>query len=434
LIKSFIVKDAKSDAAIMRSRTTNALTSNRIFQTVQYIIDDVAKRGDHAVSDYTKKLDGVQLSSLIVTKKEIEDAYAKVTSQQIKSIRLIRDRLAKSETILLKHFFREIKTSSDGITTNRSAEPLPSVGCYIPGGKARYPSTVIMCVVPAKIAKVKRIVAISPPLKDGRIDPLTLVAADICGVNEFYKIGGAHGIAALALGTSTVNKVSKIVGPGGVFVTVAKILTSRNVSVDMVAGPTELLIYADSTSPSRLVALDIVSQAEHGYETFCGVVTTSNKLAAQIINDIKLIINKGNINRAEIVQKSLSDNGFVAIARNQSTAIAFANELAPEHLEILSTNARLISKRVTSAGLTLIGKYTPSSASDYCLGSNHVLPTMGFAKSRSSLCALDFVKVINIVEASRGGLKKVRWAIKEIAYAEGLLNHYEAVKERLKEI
>jgi histidinol dehydrogenase len=433
-MKSFIVKDAKSDAAKMRSRATNAITSSQIFQTVQDIVDDVAKRGDHAVSDYTKKLDGVQLNSLIVTKKEIEDAYAKVTSQQIKSIRLIRDRLAKSETILLKHFFREIKTSSDGIKINRFAEPLQSVGCYIPGGKAHYPSTVIMCVVPAKIAKVKRIVAISPPLKDGRIDPLTLVAADICGVNEFYKIGGAHGIAALALGTSTVNKVSKIVGPGGVFVTVAKILASRNVSVDMVAGPTELLIYADSTSPSRLVALDIVSQAEHGYETFCGVVTTSNKLAAQIINDIKLIINKGNVNRAEIVRKSLSDNGFVAVARNQSTAIAFANELAPEHLEILSTNSRSISKRVTSAGLTLIGKYTPSSASDYCLGSNHILPTMGFAKSRSSLSALDFVKVINIVEASRVGLTKVRGAIKEIAYAEGLLNHYEAVKERLMEI
>jgi histidinol dehydrogenase len=433
-MKSFIVKDAKSDAAKMRVRATNAITSNQIFQRVQYIVDDVAKRGDHAVSDYTKKLDGVQLNSLLVTKKEIEDAYAKVTSQQIKSIRLIRDRLAKSETILLKHFSRELKTSSDGIMINRFAEPVRSVGCYIPGGKARYPSTVIMCVVPAKIAKVKRIVAISPPLKDGRIDPLTLVAADICGVNEFYKIGGAHGIAALALGTSTVSKVSKIVGPGGIFVTVAKILASRNVSVDMVAGPTELLIYADSTSPSRLVALDIVSQAEHGYETFCGVVTTSNKLAAQIINDIKLIINKGNINRAGIVRKSLSDNGFVAVARNQSTAIAFANELAPEHLEILSTNARSISKRVTSAGLTLIGKYTPSSASDYCLGSNHVLPTMGFAKSRSSLSALDFVKVINIVEASRAGLNKVQWAIKEIAYAEGLLNHYEAVKERLMEI
>src|SRR5918997_6850571 len=433
-MKSFIVKDAKSDAAKMRSRATNAITSNQIFQTVQFIVDDVAKRGDHAVRDYTKKLDGVQLNSLIVTKKEIEDAYAKVTSQQTKSIRLIRDRLAKSETILLKHFFREIKTSSDGIKINRFAEPLRSVGCYIPGGKARYPSTVIMCVVPAKIAKVKRIVAISPPLKDGRIDPLTLVAADICGVDEFYKIGGAHGIAALALGTSTVNKVSKIVGPGGVFVTVAKILASRNVSVDMVAGPTELLIYADSTSPSRLVALDIVSQAEHGYETFCGLVTTSKRLAAKVSNDIERIISKGNINRADIVRKSLSENGFVAVARDQSAAIEFANELAPEHLEILSTNARSISKRVTSAGLTLVGKYTPSSASDYCLGSNHVLPTMGFAKSRSSLSVMDFLKVINTVEASRGALSRVNWAIKEITRAEGLSNHYEAVKERLKGI
>jgi histidinol dehydrogenase len=202
----------------------------------------------------------------------------------------------------------------------------------------------------------------------------------------------------------------------------------------MVAGPTELLVYADSTSPSRLVAMDIVSQAEHGYDTFCGMVTTSKRLAAKVLNDIDLIINKGNISRAEIVRESLSKNGFIAVARDQSTAIAFANELAPEHLEVLSSNARSISKRITSAGLTLVGKYTPSSASDYCLGSNHVLPTMGIAKSRSSLSVLDFLKVVNTVEASREELNRIGWAIKEITSAEGLLNHYEAVKVRLRGI
>jgi histidinol dehydrogenase len=433
-MKSFIIKDARSEAAKIRIRAARAMTSIQLFQKAQQIVDDVAKRGDDAVSDYTRKLDGVHLRSPTVTRKEIEEAYTKVSSQQIKSIKLMRDRLRKTETSLLKKLFREIKTASDGIITRRYVKPIQSVGCYIPGGKARYPSTVVMCVVPAKIAKVRRIVAASPPLEDGSIDPLTLVAADICGVDEYYKMGGAQGIAALALGTSTIERVSKIVGPGGIFVTLAKILVSRHVSVDMVAGPTELLVYADSTSPSKLVALDIVSQAEHGYETFCGLVTTSKRLAAEVLNDIEQIIRKGNINREEIVRKSLSENGFVAVARDQSAAIAFANELAPEHLEILSTNARSISKRVTSAGLTLVGKYTPSSASDYCLGSNHVLPTMGFARSRSSLSVIDFLKVINTVEANREALSRVHWAIKEITYAEGLSNHYEAVKERLKGI
>jgi histidinol dehydrogenase len=434
LIKSIIIKDAKLDAAKMRNRTTNTLCAIQVFERVQRIINDVAKRGDYAIVHHTKNLDGVHLKSLRVTDREIEDAYKSVSRQQIRSIKLIRERLRRNETIVLKHSFKKIKTSSYGVTTNRLVQPIRSVGCYIPGGKARYPSTVIMCVVPAKVAKVKRIVAISPPQKDGRVDPLTLVAADICGVNEFYKMGGAQGIAALAVGTSTIDKVDKIVGPGGVFVTVAKILASKSVSIDMVAGPTELLIYADSTSTSRLISLDIISQAEHGFETFCGLVTTSKKLAAEVIRDIELILNNGNIKRAEIVRKSLKSNGFIAVAKNQSVAIEFANEIAPEHLEILSRDARTLSKKITTAGLTLLGKYTPSSASDYCLGSNHVLPTMGFGKSRSSLSVMDFVKIINIVEATSVGLNKAQWAIKEITHAEGLTNHYEAVKERLKEI
>jgi histidinol dehydrogenase len=434
LIKSIIIKDAKLDAAKMRNRTTNTLCAIQVFERVQRIINDVAKRGDYAIVHHTKNLDGVHLKSLRVTDREIEDAYKSVSRQQIRSIKLIRERLRRNETIVLKHSFKKIKTSSYGVTTNRLVQPIRSVGCYIPGGKARYPSTVIMCVVPAKVAKVKRIVAISPPQKDGRVDPLTLVAADICGVNEFYKMGGAQGIAALAVGTSTIDKVDKIVGPGGVFVTVAKILASKSVSIDMVAGPTELLIYADSTSTSRLISLDIISQAEHGFETFCGLVTTSKKLAAEVIRDIELILNNRNIKRAEIVRKSLKSNGFIAVAKNQSVAIEFANEIAPEHLEILSRDARTLSKKITTAGLTLLGKYTPSSASDYCLGSNHVLPTMGFGKSRSSLSVMDFVKIINIVEATSAGLNKAQWAVKEITHAEGLTNHYEAVKERLKEI
>ena len=434
MINSVIIRDPRLDAARIRKRSTNSVNSNRVFQRVQGIIDDVEKRGDRAIFHYTKKLDGVELKSLLVSSKEIQDAYANVTPKQIRSVRLIRERLIRSEKTLLKHLFKEIKTISNGITINRTVRPLRSVGCYIPGGKARYPSTAIMCIVPAKVAKVRRIVAICPPLKDGRIDPLTLVAADICGVTEFYKMGGAHGIAALSLGTSTINKVDKIVGPGGTFATAAKILVSKNVSIDMVAGPTELLIYADSSFPSRLIALDILSQAEHSLETFCGLVTTSKKLAAGVISDIRRILSKGNIGRVDLVRKSLKDNGFIAISRHRSMAIEFANEIAPEHLEILSKDCRYVSRKITTAGLTLVGKYTPSSASDYCLGSNHVLPTMEYGKSRSSLSVLDFVKIMNIVEATGAGLKRVEYAIKEIAYAEGLSNHYESVKERIKEL
>jgi histidinol dehydrogenase len=434
LINSVIIRDPKLDAERIRKRSTNSVISNRVFQRVQYIIDDVKEGGDRAVFHYTKKLDGVELRSLLVTRKEIEDAYANVSPEQVRSIRLIRDRLTRSEKTVLKHLFKEIKTVSNGITISRVVRPLRSVGCYIPGGKAHYPSTAIMCIVPAKVAKVRRIVAICPPLKNGSIDPLTLVAADICGVTEFYKMGGAHGIAALSHGTSTINKVDKIVGPGGTFATAAKILTSKNVSIDMVAGPTELLIYADSSFPSRLIALDILSQAEHSLDTFCGLVTTSKKLAAGVISEIRRILGKGNIGRVDLIRKSLKDNGFVAISRNRSMAIEFANEIAPEHLEILSRDCRDVSRKITTAGLTLVGKYTPSSASDYCLGSNHVLPTMEHGKSRSSLSVLDFVKIMNIVEATGAGLKKVEWAIKEIAYAEGLSNHYEAVKERSKQL
>ena len=394
-------------------------------------MDDVAKNGDSAVIAYTEKLDGVRLNSLRVTKEEIMQAYNKVTKRQIQSIKMMKERLLSSEMVLLRHL-QGIAFSSKGVRIHRFVQPIPSVGCYIPGGKARYPSTAVMCAIPAKVAGVERIVAISPPLKDGTVDPLTLVAADICGVDEFYKVGGAQGITALTFGTSTINKVSKIVGPGGMFVTIAKILASRKVSIDMIAGPTELLVYADSNADPKLVALDLISQAEHSYDTFCGLVTTYKQFAVRVANSIESILEKNIIARSEIVKKSLEENGFIAICKDEGTAIEFVNEVASEHLEIIAKNARFISKKITSSGLVLIGKYTPSSASDYCLGSNHVLPTMGFAKSRGSLSVLDFIKIVNTVQSTKLGLKRVESAIKELAMAEGLVNHYEAVRQRME--
>jgi histidinol dehydrogenase len=429
-IRSIFVTDGKTEAAKLRN-SSGAISDSSI-ENIKSIMDDVKRYGDSAIIEYTKKLDGVQLKTLKVTTEEIKHAYTQVSKGQIRSIAIMKKDLAKSERVLLSRL-NGMVVSSNGIRLRRSVLPIPSVGCYIPGGKAHYPSTVVMCAVPAKIAGVKRIVAISPPMKNGNIDPLTLVAADICGIDEFYKVGGAQGIAALTNGTQSIPKVSKIIGPGGIFVTIAKILASSRVSIDMVAGPTELIIYADSSANPVLIARDLISQAEHSFDTLCGLVTISSKLANEVSTKIQSIIDNDNIGRRDIVKRSLESNGFSAICNSESTAIEFINEVAPEHLQLMTRNARTAAKRITSAGLVLIGKYAPSSASDYSFGSNHVLPTLGFAKSRASLSVLDFVKIVNTVEASKSGLANAEAVIKEIALAEGLVNHYQAVKERMKE-
>jgi histidinol dehydrogenase len=429
LIKILVIIDPKSDAAKLRNFATSI--SDELVQKTKSIMDDVEKYGDSALLAYTEKFDGIRLNSLRVTDNEINEAYNRVTKEQIQSIKIMKERLIRGEKVLLKNL-RGIMISWAGVRIQRIVQPIASVGCYIPGGKARYPSSIVMCATPAKVAGVRRIVAISPPLKDGTVDPLTLVAADICGVNEFYKVGGAHGISALSFGTPAISKVSKIVGPGGIFVTIAKILASSRVSIDMIAGPTELLVYADSKANPKLVALDLISQAEHSYDTLCGLVTTNKEFAMQVTNEIQSILEKNVIERSDIVRKSLEENGFIAICKDESSSTEFINEVAPEHLEIIASNARRISKKISSAGLVLIGKYTPSSASDYCLGSNHVLPTLGFGKSRASLSVIDFVRIVNIVQATKSGLEKVESVIKQISTAEGLTNHYEAVKERLK--
>lgn len=422
-----VISVADPTAAAAGLRRSAGILSDSLIEETRTIMKAVADHGDSALLDYAAKFDGTRLDSLRVTREEIDNAYSQVSKEQQRAVKLMKDRLAKSELALLKRL-KGISLSFEGVRIERQVKPVSSVGCYIPGGKARYPSTAVMCAVPAKLAGVKRIVAISPPRKDGTIDPLTLVAADMCGVDEFYKVGGAHGIAALAYGTQSVRLVSKIVGPGGSFVTAAKVVASRSISIDMVAGPTELLIYADAAADPRLAAVDLVSQAEHGPDTVCGLVTASDKLAAQVQSEVQSLLER--ITRSDIVKSSLEQNGFLAVCRNESDCVAFVNEFAPEHLEIMSKNADRIARKIESAGLVLIGENTPSSASDYCLGSNHVLPTLGFGKSRASLSVLDFVKVVNKVKASRAGLKKIERPVKEMAVAEGLLNHYEAVKAR----
>jgi histidinol dehydrogenase len=426
-MKIIHVADPASVAAQLRKAT---IIQDSLLEDAKAIMRDVSEHGDPAVLNYTSKFDGARLDSLRVSEQEMKQAYAQVTKDQIMAVKLMKQRLIKSELAILKRL-KGIAVSSEGVRIDRMVKPVTSVGCYIPGGKARYPSTVVMCAVPAKVAGLKRVVALSPPRKDGTIDPLTLVAADICRVDEFYKVGGAQGIAALAYGTQSIKPVNKIVGPGGMFVTAAKLIASATVSTDMVAGPTELLIYADASADSQLIAVDLISQAEHSTDTVCGLVTTSDKLASEVQKQVESIIK--NITRSDIVKKSLENNGFIVICRNESSCIEFVNEFAPEHLEIMCKYADAIAKKIDSAGLVLIGPYAPSSASDYSLGSNHVLPTLGFGKSRASLSVLDFVKIVNKVKVNKSGLAKVNRSIREITSAEGLLNHYEAVKARMNE-
>ncbi|MGH9878556.1 MAG: histidinol dehydrogenase, partial [Nitrososphaerales archaeon] len=291
------------------------------------------------------------------------------------------------------------------------------------------PSTVIMCAVPAKVAGVRRIIVCTPPTKDGGIDPLTLVAADLCGVNEIYRVGGAQSIAAMAYGTETIKPVSKIVGPGGTFVTIAKVLASSKVSIDMLAGPTELLVLADESADPKSLALDIIAQSEHSADTFCGLVTTSKKLADNVANELSNGIT--SIDRAEIVSRSLEQNGFIAMCKNCNDAVRFTNELAPEHLQVITKDARRLVSKIESAGVILVGEYTSSAASDYAFGSNHVLPTLAFARSRASLSSLDFVKLVSVVESSKAGLKKIAGLVKLMSESEDLPNHYKAIKARL---
>jgi histidinol dehydrogenase len=426
-MKLIDVADPVAEAAGLRRA---ASISDTIIQDANEIMKGVASGGDLALLNYAQKFDGSKPEALRVTRQEVDQAYRDISLGQAKTIRLMKERLEKSERALLKRL-RGVAVSFEGVRIDRQVTPVSSVGCYVPGGKARYPSTLVMCAVPAKVAGVKRIVAISPTRKDGTVDPLTIAAADICGVNEFYKVGGAHGIAALAYGTESIRPVSKIVGPGGLYVTAAKLVAARSVSTDMVAGPTELLVYADASADPRIVAVDLISQAEHSTDTVCGLVTTSRKLAAEVQAQIQSIVEK--IDRAEIVRSSLEKNGFIAICTRESACIEFANEFAPEHIEIMTKNPDAAAKRIKSAGLVLVGPMAASSASDYCLGSNHVLPTLGFGKSRASLSVLDFVKVVNKVKVTKEGLINVARPIREIAISEGLPNHYEAVKTRMDE-
>ena len=396
---------------------------------VESILKNVQKNGDSAVKKYEKKFTGASISTLRVSVTEIKNAYSKVSKNEITALRIAKTRVEKTE-FTVKTIFKDKKINHDGVQILKKFIPIPSIGCYIPGGLAKYPSSVIMSVIPAKVAGVKRIVVVSPPNSNGKIDPLTIVAADICGATEIYKTGGVQAIGALSYGTKSISKVDKIVGPGGAFVTLAKSLVNDNTGIDMLAGPTELGIIADNSANPEFLALDLISQAEHSSDTFCYLITNSEKIAKLVNQKIsKLLL---TIQRKELVKSSLSKNGFIAVCKNNSDMVNLVNFLAPEHLQIMIKNPKSISSKITTSGLVLLGNYSPSSASDYILGSNHILPTNGFGKIRGSLSVMDFIKINTEVTASKSSLSKISKHLDTLTTAEGLPNHYEAVRGRLQ--
>jgi len=425
LIKILQVRNVDSFVESRRQKT-----SEKDRKTVQAILNDVRKNGDSAVKKYERKFNGTKTSQLRVSAKEIKEARSKISSEERNAIDDVRFAMfARGGLRLMDRLYNYKDTISKANGVTQSFVPISSVGCYIPGGQARYPSSTIMSVRPAAKARVKRIVVVSPPGPDGKIDPLTIAAAKMCGATEIYKIGGAQAIGALAYGTKSIPKVDKIVGPGGKFVSIAKSLVSDQTAIDMVAGPTELGIIADASSDPELVALDLISQAEHSKDTMCFVITQSKTMAKQIQKSVeKLIL---GTERSSIIKASISKNGFIAICKNQNEMIELANKIAPEHLELMVKNARSLSKKITGAGLVLIGKNTPSAASDYLLGTNHILPTNGFGRTRGGLSVLDFLKVQTVVESKKSRLRNISDSLKTLTDAEDLPNHYKAVKRRL---
>ena len=397
-------------------------TSAKDRKVVQSILDDVRKNGDAAVKKYEQKFNRRKTKSLRVSKKEIKEA--KITKSQFDALRLSALRLSKSQRTLKKKLLDSV-SKLPGI----SFVPISTVGCYVPGGQARYPSSAIMSTITAAEAGVNRIVVISPPDFNGNIDPMTVYVAQKCGA-ELYKVGGAQAIGALAYGTKSIPKVDKIIGPGGKFVSIAKAIVSEQTSIDMIAGPTELGIIVDASADPELVALDLISQAEHSNDTMCFVVTKSKTIAKKIQKSLEKLIPV--VERSEIVKQSISKNGFIAICKNQDEVINFANKIAPEHMELMVKNAKTLSKRITGPGLILIGNNTPSSASDYLLGTNHILPTSGFGRTRGGLSVLDFLKLKTVVETKKATLSEISDDLKTLTDAEGLPNHYKAVERRLK--
>ena len=398
---------------------------------VNDIIDNVRGNGDAAIFDYTKRFDGANInaSNIKVTKEEIEEAYTLVDPELIDVIRKALVNIREYHEKQRQYSWFDSKPN--GTMLGQKVTPLASTGVYVPGGKAVYPSSVLMNVIPAKVAGVEKIVMVTPPGKDGKVNPNTLVAANEAGADEIYKVGGAQAIAALAFGTESIPKVDKIVGPGNIYVALAKKAVYGYVSIDSIAGPSEILVLADETANPRYVAADLLSQAEHDELASAILVTTSKELAEAVSVEVDKII--AELSRKEIMTKSIENYGYILVAESIQDAIDAANDIASEHLEIMTKNPFEVMTKIKNAGAIFIGEYSSEPLGDYFAGPNHILPTNGTAKFFGPLSVDDFVKKSSIIYYSREALEPIHKDIIKFATSEQLTAHANSIKVRFEE-
>lgn len=390
------------------------------------IIDNVRKKGDKALFEYSEKFDKANLTSLEVTEEEIEEAFSLVEPRFIEVLRKAAKNIEEFHKKQVRNSF--VLNETEGVVTGQKVTPIERVGLYVPGGTAAYPSTVLMDSIPAKIAGCDHICITTPPSSDGKVNPVILAAAKIAGVDKIFKVGGAQAVAALAYGTETVKKVDKIVGPGNAFVAEAKRQVFGRVSIDMIAGPSEILVIADGKSDPAFVAADLLSQAEHDKNASAVLVTDSedlaNKVATEIENQLSLL------SREEIARASVDNNGKIIVADNLEDVFAVANEIAPEHLELCVDNPFDYLDKIKNAGSIFMGRYCPEALGDYFAGPNHTLPTSGTARFSSPLSVDDFVKKSQFVYYSKNALNKVAEDVAFFAEKEGLTAHAKSASIR----
>ena len=401
---------------------------NDVNAIVKDILDDVKLRGDQALYDYNKKFDNVSLSSLQVTEKEIEDAFNRLDKELLEVIRYSHENIVRYHTKQKRNDFLDKDT--DGVILGQIINPIEKVGIYVPGGTAAYPSTVLMNAVPAKVAGVEEIVMVTPPNEDGTISDVILAAAKIAGVTKIFKVGGAQAVAALSYGTETIPAVYKIVGPGNIFVAMAKKMVFGEVAIDMVAGPSEVLIISDDSSNPVHIAADLLSQAEHDKLAACILVTTSEELAKLVAVEIESQL--AELPRQEIARESINNNGRIIIAKNIEEAILISNEIAPEHLELAVMDPFALLSKIKNAGSIFLGHNTPEPLGDYLAGPNHTIPTSGTAKFASPLSVDDFIKKSSVIYYSKEALEKVKDKVILFAESEGLTAHANSVRKRFK--
>lgn len=397
---------------------------------VQKIINEVKENGDQALLQIGKKFYGSNYNSIAVTPKEIKDAYKSVNKDFIKAIKQTIKNVSLINLSQLPSKKWPKVSPEKGINVWREWRPIEKVGLYIPGGKAVYPSSVIMEAIPAKIAGCPNIILCSPPQLNGSIPAPTLVAADMIGIKQIYKVGGSEAIAAMTYGTETINNVYKIFGAGNSYVTIAKILVQKLIAIDMPAGPSEVFIIADETSNPSFIAADLLADGEHGEDSSCVLITTSTKIANQVNDEINKQIN--NLSTKSRAEKSLEKYGFIAIVDSLLEAVEFSNQYAPEHLEIMVKNPENLIKKITNAGSVFLGDWTAKSSGDYATGANHILPTSGYAKMYPPLGIDAFGKWMQIQKCTKPGLNKIRKTIETMAEIENLPGHKYSCQVRFK--